>query len=293
MKLQDRQIEVFQVVMECKTLTAAAVRLYVSQPSVSRTLARFEQVAGFKAFELKRGRLYPTEAAKLFYREVVKVRKGRDYLNDVAKEISNCRRGYISVGVYPSLSRSWIVNALSDFSNLFPGIQLSIIQKSSKEILEAVAMQRIDLGISIFSADSDELISRPIYTDEDVCILPTGHRLCDKERIKPSDFRNENFIGQLNSERNLIVSHENLLFGNLASINLNVSSASMACYMVAQGHGISVTSAVVAEEHNYLDIEARPLEPAKKTEAYILKSSERDEYPLIDTLEGMIHSRFN
>ena len=279
--------------MECKTLTAAAVRLCISQPSVSRTLARFEQVAGFKAFELKRGRLYPTEAAKLFYREVVKVRKGTDYLSSVAKEIGTYRKGYISIGVYPALARSWIVHALEDFSDSYPGIQLSIIQKTSKEIIESVSMQRIDLGISLFKSDSDAVCNKQIFLDEDVCILPKSHPLCEKKFIQLSDLKNESFIGQLNSERNPIISHKNILLSHNPAIHLNVSSAPMACYLVSQGQGISITSDVVAREHAHLDIEIRRLKPETRNRVYILKSTNRDFFPLIDLLENMIFTKFN
>src|SRR5262245_3710426 len=89
MKLRGRQIEVFQAVMEANTLTDAANRLCISQPSVSRILARFEQLAGFRAFEHKGRRLIPTAAAKVFYDEVLRMQRGIDHLNRVAEEISN------------------------------------------------------------------------------------------------------------------------------------------------------------------------------------------------------------
>lgn len=294
MKLKDRQIEVFQAVMECGTLTAAAQRLCISQPSVSRTLARFEQVAGFQAFEHKSGRLKPTEGAKIFYSEVIKVRKGTDYLSSVAKEIGSFRKGYITVAVFPALAQSWIVQAVSDFSNDYPEIQLSILEKTSKEIVESVNTQRVDLGISMFKSDSDAVQSQKVSSIEHVCVLPKSHILCKKKYIQLCDLTSENFIGLVNSDRELILSHKHMLSltkGNNININLNASSAPMACHLVSENRGVSIISSVVADEYKHLGIEMRPIKPKETHPVYILKSTNRNFFPLVDILENMIQTK--
>src|SRR5687767_7581461 len=153
MKLRGRQIEVFQAVMEANTLTDAANRLCISQPSVSRILARFEQLAGFRAFEHKGRRLMPTAAAKVFYEEVLRMQRGIDHLNRVAEEISNFRRGHVSIAVLPSLSNSWIAGVISQFTQRYPDIHLSIVTRPSKDIIDSVDSKRVDLGISLFESE--------------------------------------------------------------------------------------------------------------------------------------------
>ena len=291
MRLKDRQIEVFQAVMECGTLTAAAERLCISQPSVSRTLSRFEQVAGFKAFELKSGRLKPTEGAKIFYAEVLKVRQGNKYLSSVAKEIGSFRKGYISIAVLPALSHSWIVQAVKEFSMRYPDIQLSILEKASKDILESINTQRIDLGITIFKSESEAVQNRKIASIESVCILPKPHPLAKRKYIELSDLKNEKFIGLVNTERELVLSHQHLLSsaeGNSINISLNASSMPMACYLVAENHGVSIISSVAAQEYSHLNIAVCPLKPKDIRPVYLLKSSNRDYFPLVDVLETML-----
>ena len=63
MKLTHRQIEVFRAVMNAGQVTHAAEALHTSQPTVSRELARLEQVLGIDLFERVRGRLRPTVRA--------------------------------------------------------------------------------------------------------------------------------------------------------------------------------------------------------------------------------------
>ncbi len=73
-----RHIEIFHAVMTAGSLTEAAHLLHVSQPTVSRELARFEKVIGLKLFERIRGRLHPTvQGLRLFEEaQTIPVRTG-------------------------------------------------------------------------------------------------------------------------------------------------------------------------------------------------------------------------
>ncbi len=70
MDIQHRHIEVFRAVMAAGSLTAAAGLLHTSQPTLSRDLARLEQLLGYALFERERGRLKPTARARALFDEV-------------------------------------------------------------------------------------------------------------------------------------------------------------------------------------------------------------------------------
>ena len=70
MKLSHRQIHFFRAVMGTGHVTRAAELLHTSQPTVSRELARLEQVLGFALFERVKGRLKPTVRALALMEEV-------------------------------------------------------------------------------------------------------------------------------------------------------------------------------------------------------------------------------
>ncbi|WP_141287755.1 LysR family transcriptional regulator, partial [Ideonella azotifigens] len=70
MKLTHRQVEVFRAVMTTGHVTRAAELLHSSQPTVSRELARLEQVLGLALFERVKGRLRPTVRALALLEEV-------------------------------------------------------------------------------------------------------------------------------------------------------------------------------------------------------------------------------
>ena len=289
MKLRSRQIEVFQAVMESNTLTDAAHRLCISQPSVSRILSRFEQLTGFKAFEHKGRRLVPTEAAKIFYEETLRIQRGIDHLNRVAEEISNFRRGHISIGVLPSLSNSWIADMITGFAHRYPEIHLSILARSSREIIESVDTRRIDLGISLFEASGEAIDCREFLTMESVCLLPRSHALCSQRSIEIGALKNEKLIGLINSESSPVWSqHSIIATKEFARASVKTTSASAACHLVAAGRGVAIVSDIVAHEHRHLALEVRPLKPRRTQPVFLLKSRHRAYSPLVEMLADEI-----
>ncbi|MBP8307410.1 MAG: LysR family transcriptional regulator, partial [Burkholderiaceae bacterium] len=70
MQLTHRQIEIFRAVMASGQVTRAALALHTSQPTVSRELARLEQVLQMRLFDRVRGRLQPTARALALHEEV-------------------------------------------------------------------------------------------------------------------------------------------------------------------------------------------------------------------------------
>ena len=60
MDIQHRHIEVFRAVMTAGSVTGAAALLHTSQPTLSRDLARLEQLLSYALFERERGRLKAT-----------------------------------------------------------------------------------------------------------------------------------------------------------------------------------------------------------------------------------------
>lgn len=59
-RLSDRQLQAFQQVMDCGSVSGAARRMLIAQPGVTRLLKQLEHDVGFTLFERRRGRLVPT-----------------------------------------------------------------------------------------------------------------------------------------------------------------------------------------------------------------------------------------
>lgn len=276
--------------MQYGTVTAAAEHLCVSQPAVSRMLDRFEYQAGFKAFERSGTKLKPTAAAHVFHAEVKRVYQGLDYLNTVAREVREQRRGYLYVGVFPALSNSWAAAHVKDFLRERENVFISIVPMPSAEIVRAVARQTMDFGITALPCDTPGVECHELLTLEAVCVMPSGHPLCRQARVQAQDLSGQDFVSlsNLDSSRTRIDDVFDGL-GIRRHVRLEAAQASSVCHMVASGIGVSVVTRQVAEEYSHLGLEIRPFEPTVRFPTYLLRAVHRPRSNLAEAfVRGMM-----
>ena len=64
------QLEYFQKTVECRSVTEAAKKLFITQPAVSKQLRLLEEELECKLFQRKGNHLVPTAAGEFFYQRV-------------------------------------------------------------------------------------------------------------------------------------------------------------------------------------------------------------------------------
>ncbi|MEG0956555.1 MAG: LysR family transcriptional regulator, partial [Citrobacter sp.] len=187
-----RHIEIFHAIMTAGNLTEAARMLNTSQPTVSRELARFEQVLGLKLFERSRGRLHPTVQGLRLFEEVQRSWYGLDRIVSAAESLREFRQGELSIVCLPVFSQSFLPSLLQPFLARYPQVNIQIVPQESPLLEEWLSAQRHDLGIT-------ETLHTPAGTErtellslDEVCVLPQGHPLAEKMVLTPQDFQGEN-----------------------------------------------------------------------------------------------------
>lgn len=291
MKISTKQLEAFFAFMKSGTVTSAAERLGVSQPAVSRMLDRFQHEAGFKVFEKEGNRISPTSEAEVFFEEVRHIYQGLDYINDIAREIRENRRGHLRIGVFPALANKWITSKLTDFISSDSNILISITPLSSPEIIDAVSRQTMDLGITTIPSEHDNVDCEKLLTMDAVCITPRGYKLGNGHVVRPQDFEGHAFISlsSLDNSRTKI----DTIFdeaGTKRRINLEVAQVSSVCHMVSHGMGVSIVTNYAAEEYRDLGLEIRPFEPTLQFHTYIVSASKRPYSRLCQSFKAAIYN---
>ncbi|GAB5097814.1 LysR family transcriptional regulator [Caballeronia sp. HLA56] len=72
--LNYHQVELLYEVVRCRTLTAAAQNLHISQPAVTKQLKALEESLGVALFKREKGRLVPTAEAILLFEQTERTR---------------------------------------------------------------------------------------------------------------------------------------------------------------------------------------------------------------------------
>ncbi|HEY4294880.1 MAG TPA: LysR family transcriptional regulator [Paraburkholderia sp.] len=114
---------VFEAAARCGNFTRAAQELYVSQPAVSRMLARMEDHIGVRLFERVHGGIELTENGRILYR---KISEGFNGIESAIREIEARATGVESVtlSVSTGFTTHWLMPRMSRLNEAFPSIDL-------------------------------------------------------------------------------------------------------------------------------------------------------------------------
>ncbi len=188
-----RQIEAFKAFMETGTVTAAAQRLRVSQPAASKLLQFFERGSGLTLFVRDRGRLSPTQEARLLYDEVERVFQGTDRVRQAAAEIRALERGSLAVGVMPALSVGFVQEVLARLGTQRPGAAIQVHARDTPRLVEQLVTHQIEILLSVHPMEHPDLRTESLCRVPLACILPPRHRLAGRHEIRPRDLAGEPF----------------------------------------------------------------------------------------------------
>lgn len=138
-------VRTFVAVTEKASMTAAANALHLTQGAVSQQVKRLEEMLGCSLFERNRRGLRLTPPGERLFSQARKLIA----LNDAiwAEMTTVAVAGQVRLGVPPDLVVSHLAPVLRAFADAFPQVELSLVCAPSPELVEALAMGRVDLAV--------------------------------------------------------------------------------------------------------------------------------------------------
>ena len=272
--ISPRQIEAFKAVVELASVTAAGVRMHVSQPSVSRLLRSLEDTVGFALFERRKGRLLATPEAMLFYDEIQRYFHNVQRLVHTAADIRALARGQLRLGSFIALAISITPAAIKRFHGAHPQMHVSCTTAQSRQIVDLIASRVIDLGIIDTVAVTNAVRVERRWQFRCVCVLPEGHGLADEAFISAEQLAGETVIG-LEREFLARFSPGAALYDSIAGgLRIQVHQSITACALVAQGIGVAIVDPFTAMHCVPRGVTVRPLEVTIPFEVSIVSGPE-------------------
>lgn len=278
--------------MTSGSVTEAANMLHTSQPTVSRELARLEYLIQIKLFERVRGRLRPTTQALQLFEEVQRAYFGLGRIINVAASLREFEQGQLSIACLPVFSQSLLPQACQRFLERFPKVSISITPQESPILEEWLSAQRHDIGLTEVGYAPPGTILAPLMTLDEVCVLPDGHPLLEKEALSPADFAAQPFISLsiMDTYRQQI----DEIFrqaGIERRLVLDTHSAASVCAMVREGVGLAIVNPLTALDFAGHGLQIRRFTISVPFTVNIVKPMHRPPSQLLALFEEMLQQQ--
>jgi DNA-binding transcriptional LysR family regulator len=187
--MQLQQLGYVLAVAEEQSFTRAAARLHLAQPSLSRQVRLLEQELGVVLFNRSPGQglvtLTPDGGALLPF--ISRVLADVEATGAEARALSGMARGRLAVGATPSLITSVLAPALVAFHQSHPGIDLSVVEAGSHQLVPQVASGEVDLALVVLPVTDPLVETTPLFDDPLVLALAPDHPLARRRRVQVRD----------------------------------------------------------------------------------------------------------
>ena len=245
--VSHRHIEVFRAVMTAGSVTSAAALLHSSQPTVSRELARLEQLLGYPLFERLQGRLRPNARALALWDEVQRSWQGLERVVERAVALGQSHEAQLSVLCLPALAHALLPGAIVRMLKAQPQLRVSITPQESPLLEEWMSAQRFDLGLSEQAATPPGVQAVPLLTLDEVAVLPAGHALAAQAVLQVQDFAGQPFVSlSADDPYRRQIDARFAEAGVARQLHLQTHSAVAVCAMVQQGLGLAIVNPLTA-----------------------------------------------
>ncbi|MFC9293483.1 LysR family transcriptional regulator [Streptomyces sp. NPDC057011] len=189
MDVDLRDLELLEATAEAGSLTAAAERLYVSQPALSQRLTRLEARLGMRLFDRKGRRLIPNAAGR---RLLVAARQILGELESASRDLRDIRDGRdrrVRFAAQCSTTFPWLPPVLRAFRAREPDIEVRIETVPDDAPIPALLADRIDVAlITKPDLQMDRVSLTTLFDDEMVAVVPEGHPWASREHLTARDF---------------------------------------------------------------------------------------------------------
>lgn len=291
MMLSHRHIEVFKSIMEAPSVTAAAIMMRTSQPTLSRELAEVEEIIGFQLFLRVGRRLQPTAAAFTLITEIQRSYIGLNHIRATVAEIAKFGKGQISVLCFPGLAHVLVPIVCRRFRAEHKEVGISIVPQESPLLEEWLTAQLHDIGLTEHNYPIPGTSQETVFEADEVCALPKGHRLLAKDVLCPSDFEGESYIS-LSPTDHIRIRLDDIFrqCGVTRHMSLEAYDAVTVCSLVRQGMGITIVNPITALDFQEKDVVLRRFSLSVPFRISVVRPIHRPVTPLIDHFAAVVKS---
>lgn len=145
--MTSRELLYIKTIADEKSITRAAQKLYLTQPSLSHCVNSIEKQLGTRLFRRTSGGLILTYAGEKYYRMACEVLRIYGAFEAELAEESDLARGRVTLGITNYLACDLLPRMLPAFHREHPGIEVRIVEETTDDLQRRLLSGRLDFAI--------------------------------------------------------------------------------------------------------------------------------------------------
>ena len=175
------ELDVFAVVVEQSSINKASKILNLSQPALSRKIAKLEAELGVQLFNRRGKRLELTSIGQLTYTFALEQRQQQVKFMRTLAHYREGEQITITLGASLTTLQTTLPPLVNAFMEKHPTAEIKLITGKTHEIVSSVRDKRADVGIVASSINQSGLNCIPLFDDHLELVIPADHPLSQVE----------------------------------------------------------------------------------------------------------------
>lgn len=185
------QLKYFSTVARLGNVSKAAQELYVTQPNLSKSIARLEEELGVPLFEHRKGKILLNDYGRCFLSSV------NLSLAELENGVQSIQRMYESSQNILALGSSiddLIPDVLRSFAMAHPEIGIRQFGCSVQELVERLNRRTLDLAVTARPVGGDSFVFDELGRSEFVILVGRNHPLAGRSHVAVAELAGEKLI---------------------------------------------------------------------------------------------------
>ncbi len=187
-----RHLRVFIMVADLGSMTKAANKLFIAQPSVSQTIKELEDYYNIRLFERLSKKLYITEEGRQLLSYARYIVSLFDEMEQKMRQ--SAENSKLKIGASVTIGTCILSEIYSRYHMAYPNVDIDTIVDNTTVVEAMVLKSEIDFALVEGPVHSRDIVSRPFMDDELILICGDSHPFKEKGHIVLRDLEGENLI---------------------------------------------------------------------------------------------------
>lgn len=269
-------LKTFYNVAKEGSITKTAEKYFTSQPAISRSIKQLEEIFNAKLFYRSLQGVELTEKGSILYNSVEKIFETINQTEVKIKDVDTLLNGKLSIGIPSQIGSIYLFDKISKFHQYFPNIEITIVSKTTTELLNLLKKHKIDFIIdtSPVSTSLKNVLIKHICFLENCFFVSNKFPFNEFEKIRSlQDLTNYPLILPIPNTANRRALDENLNNLNVKLDNvMNIHTSEMIISAVKKdaGIGYALKDLIFEDINNGKLIELKINEELPQTEICIV-----------------------
>ncbi|WP_312944577.1 LysR family transcriptional regulator [Stutzerimonas kunmingensis] len=250
MRFDLTDLNLFLCVTDAGSITHGAAQANLALASASERLRNIEAVAGVTLLKRHPRGVVATEAGEAFAHRAREILHQQALLKGELRSFAVGANGTLRLFTNTASLTEFLPKRLAGWLADRPGLYVELMERTSEEIVRAVAAGLVEAGLVSSAVDSAGLHMRAVARDHLALIVPSTHYLSHRTSVRLSDVLDQPFVGLARGSalQDHIDGHA-LAAGRSLAMRVRMKTFEGLCEMVTHGIGVAIIPLVIAKRY--------------------------------------------